>query len=134
LRLEPAFDRTRRYAPSSWRAAVATRRFYRTGTVTAAAAGRVHALNVGSRTRCLLPASTYGSRAISKASGAKRLVARSCWVQPPGVRHRAVGWSEDCQLFEIIVPAGHALGPVESQRLADEVASELERLKPAEIA
>jgi len=33
-----------------------------------------------------------------------------------------------------IVPAGHALGPVESQRLADEVASELERLKPAEIA
>ncbi len=33
-----------------------------------------------------------------------------------------------------IVPAGHALGAAEAQRLADEMTSELDGLKPAEIA
>ena len=32
----------------------------------------------------------------------------SCWVQPPGIRHTVVGWSDDCELLEIILPAEHA--------------------------
>jgi mannose-6-phosphate isomerase-like protein (cupin superfamily) len=39
--------------------------------------------------------------------GPQRLVAGSCWVQPPGIRHTVVGWSDDCELLEIIVPAEH---------------------------
>lgn len=31
----------------------------------------------------------------------------SCWLQPPGVRHTVRGWSEDCELLEIIIPAEH---------------------------
>ena len=39
--------------------------------------------------------------------GRHRLVAGSSWVQPPGIRHTAVGWSDDCELLEIILPAKH---------------------------
>jgi len=39
--------------------------------------------------------------------GVQRLEAGSCWLQPPGIRHTVVGWSDDCELLEIIVPAGH---------------------------
>jgi hypothetical protein len=39
--------------------------------------------------------------------GRQRLVAGSCWLQPPGIRHTVVGWSDDCELLEIIVPAEH---------------------------
>jgi mannose-6-phosphate isomerase-like protein (cupin superfamily) len=31
----------------------------------------------------------------------------SCWIQPPGIRHTVRGWSEDCELLEIIMPAEH---------------------------
>ena len=31
----------------------------------------------------------------------------SCWIQPPGIRHTVVGWSDDCELLEIIIPAEH---------------------------
>jgi hypothetical protein len=39
--------------------------------------------------------------------GPQRLVAGSCWVQPPGIRHTVVGWSDDCELLEVVVPAEH---------------------------
>jgi quercetin dioxygenase-like cupin family protein len=39
--------------------------------------------------------------------GVQRLEAGSCWLQPPGIRHTVVGWSDDCELLEIIVPAQH---------------------------
>jgi len=39
--------------------------------------------------------------------GRHRLVAGSCWVQPPNIRHTVVGWSDDCELLEILVPAEH---------------------------
>ena len=39
--------------------------------------------------------------------GPQRLVAGSCWVQPPGIRHTVLGWSDDCELLEILVPAEH---------------------------
>ncbi len=31
----------------------------------------------------------------------------SCWIQPPGIRHTVLGWSDDCELLEIIFPAEH---------------------------
>lgn len=31
----------------------------------------------------------------------------SCWIQPPGIRHTVRGWSDDCELLEIIIPAEH---------------------------
>jgi hypothetical protein len=37
--------------------------------------------------------------------GVQRLTAGSCWVQPPGIRHTVIGWSEDCELLEIYIPA-----------------------------
>jgi hypothetical protein len=33
--------------------------------------------------------------------------AGSCWLQPPGIRHTVLGWSDDCELLEIILPAEH---------------------------
>jgi hypothetical protein len=39
--------------------------------------------------------------------GVRRLEAGSCWLQPAGIRHTVVGWSDDCELLEIIVPAQH---------------------------
>jgi mannose-6-phosphate isomerase-like protein (cupin superfamily) len=29
----------------------------------------------------------------------------SCWIQPPGIRHTVRGWSDDCELLEIVLPA-----------------------------
>lgn len=37
--------------------------------------------------------------------GVQRLEAGSCWMQPPGIRHTVTGWSEDCELLEILMPA-----------------------------
>src|ERR1700737_3670064 len=31
----------------------------------------------------------------------------SCWIQPPGIRNTVLGWSEDCEVLEIILPAEH---------------------------
>lgn len=41
------------------------------------------------------------------AVGRQRLVAGSCWVQPPNIWHAVVGWSDDCELLEVLMPAGH---------------------------
>ena len=40
--------------------------------------------------------------------GLQTLTAGSCWVQPPGIRHTVRGWSDDCELLEIVLPAEHA--------------------------
>jgi hypothetical protein len=37
--------------------------------------------------------------------GPRRLAAGSSWVQPPGIRHTVIGWSDDCELLEIVMPA-----------------------------
>ena len=29
----------------------------------------------------------------------------SCWVQPPGIKHTVLDYSDDCEVLEIIVPA-----------------------------
>jgi len=40
--------------------------------------------------------------------GRVRLEAGSCVHQPPGIRHREVGHSEDIEMLEIVMPAGFA--------------------------
>jgi quercetin dioxygenase-like cupin family protein len=31
--------------------------------------------------------------------------AGSCWIQPPKIKHTVLGYSDDCELLEIILPA-----------------------------
>jgi mannose-6-phosphate isomerase-like protein (cupin superfamily) len=42
-----------------------------------------------------------------EGQGPQLMRAGSCWTQPPGIRHRVLGWSDDCELLEIILPAEH---------------------------
>ncbi len=46
--------------------------------------------------------------------GIVRLVAGSSVHQPPGIRHREVGHSEDVEMLEIVMPAGFKTQEVES--------------------
>ena len=41
-----------------------------------------------------------------KGEGAVRLESGSCVYQPPAIRHRELGHSEDVELLEIVMPAG----------------------------
>jgi uncharacterized cupin superfamily protein len=43
-----------------------------------------------------------------EGAGAHLMKTGSCWIQPPGIRHTVLGWSDDCELLEIILPAEHA--------------------------
>ena len=29
----------------------------------------------------------------------------SCWIQPPGIEHAVLGYSDDCEVLEIVLPA-----------------------------
>jgi quercetin dioxygenase-like cupin family protein len=40
-----------------------------------------------------------------EGQGVVRLEAGSCVHQPPGIRHREIGHSEDIQMLEIVLPA-----------------------------
>jgi quercetin dioxygenase-like cupin family protein len=40
--------------------------------------------------------------------GVQTMVEGSCWIQPPNIRHTVVGWSDDCELLEVILPAQQA--------------------------
>src|SRR4030095_1558879 len=42
-----------------------------------------------------------------EGQGAHVMKEGSCWIQPPGIRHAVLGWSDDCELLEIILPAEH---------------------------
>jgi quercetin dioxygenase-like cupin family protein len=41
-----------------------------------------------------------------EGQGVVRLEAGSCVHQPPGIRHRELGHSEDIEMLEIVLPAG----------------------------
>lgn len=41
-----------------------------------------------------------------EGQGAVRLEAGSCVYQPPGIRHRELGHSEDVEMLEVVLPAG----------------------------
>ena len=37
--------------------------------------------------------------------GAHTFQAGSCWIQPPKIKHTVLGYSDDCELLEIVLPA-----------------------------
>ncbi len=41
-----------------------------------------------------------------EGQGVVRLEAGSCVHQPPGIRHRELGHSEDVEMLEVVLPAG----------------------------
>lgn len=43
-----------------------------------------------------------------EGQGVVRLEAGSCVHQPPGIRHRELGHSDDIEMLEIVLPAGFA--------------------------
>lgn len=49
-----------------------------------------------------------------EGQGVVRLEAGSCVHQPPGIRHRELGHSEDIEMLEIVLPAGFATEQVET--------------------
>ena len=50
-----------------------------------------------------------------EGEGIHSFEAGSCWIQPPGIKHAVRGYSDDCELLEIVLPAG--FGTVELDRL-----------------
>jgi mannose-6-phosphate isomerase-like protein (cupin superfamily) len=46
--------------------------------------------------------------------GVVRLEAGSCVHQPPSIRHRELGHSDDIEMLEVVLPAGFATEEVES--------------------
>ena len=40
-----------------------------------------------------------------EGQGAHTFHAGSCWIQPPKIRHTVLGYSDDCELLEIVLPA-----------------------------
>ena len=37
--------------------------------------------------------------------GAHVMRAGSCWIQPPKIKHKVLGYSDDCEVLEIVLPA-----------------------------
>jgi len=40
-----------------------------------------------------------------EGQGAHTFHAGACWIQPPKIKHTVVGYSDDCELLEIVLPA-----------------------------
>lgn len=40
-----------------------------------------------------------------EGEGVQTFRAGSCWIQPPKIKHTVRGYSEDCELLEIVMPA-----------------------------
>jgi len=49
-----------------------------------------------------------------EGQGVVRLEPGSCVHQPPGIRHREVGHSDDVEMLEIVMPADYATVEVPS--------------------
>jgi quercetin dioxygenase-like cupin family protein len=41
-----------------------------------------------------------------EGEGVHTFEAGSCWIQPPRIKHAVRGYSDDCELLEIVLPAG----------------------------
>lgn len=37
--------------------------------------------------------------------GVHRFKAGSCWIQPPGIKHKVLDYSDDCEVLEVVLPA-----------------------------
>jgi quercetin dioxygenase-like cupin family protein len=53
-----------------------------------------------------------------EGQGVVRLQAGSCVHQPPGIRHRELGHSEDIEMLEVVLPAGFATEQVDAVDVA----------------
>jgi hypothetical protein len=40
-----------------------------------------------------------------EGQGAITMNAGSCWIQPPRIKHAVLGYSDDCEVLEIVLPA-----------------------------
>jgi hypothetical protein len=40
-----------------------------------------------------------------EGEGVRTFHAGSCWLQPPKIKHTVLGYSDDCELLEIVLPA-----------------------------
>jgi quercetin dioxygenase-like cupin family protein len=40
-----------------------------------------------------------------EGEGVHTFHAGACWIQPPKIRHTVLGYSDDCELLEIVLPA-----------------------------
>ena len=40
-----------------------------------------------------------------EGQGEQVMRAGTCWIQPPGIRHTVLDYSDDCEVLEIILPA-----------------------------
>jgi quercetin dioxygenase-like cupin family protein len=40
-----------------------------------------------------------------EGEGVHTFHAGSCWIQPPKIKHTVRGYSDDCELLEIVLPA-----------------------------
>jgi quercetin dioxygenase-like cupin family protein len=40
-----------------------------------------------------------------EGEGTHTFYAGSCWIQPPRIKHTVLGYSDDCELLEIVLPA-----------------------------
>lgn len=49
-----------------------------------------------------------------EGQGVVRLEAGSCVHQPPGIRHRELGHSDDIEMLEVVLPAGFATEEVDA--------------------
>jgi mannose-6-phosphate isomerase-like protein (cupin superfamily) len=40
-----------------------------------------------------------------EGEGTHTFYAGSCWIQPPKIKHTVLGYSDDCELLEVVLPA-----------------------------
>jgi quercetin dioxygenase-like cupin family protein len=40
-----------------------------------------------------------------EGEGVHTFTAGSCWIQPPRIKHTVLGYSDDCEVLEIVLPA-----------------------------
>jgi quercetin dioxygenase-like cupin family protein len=49
-----------------------------------------------------------------EGEGVHTFTAGSCWIQPPRIKHTVRGYSDDCELLEIVLPADFATVTLEN--------------------
>ena len=49
--------------------------------------------------------SRAGYQSEFEGEGVHTFHAGSCWIQPPKIKHTVLGYSDDCELLEIVLPA-----------------------------
>ena len=59
-----------------------------------------------------------------EGEGVHTFHAGSCWIQPPRIKHTVLGYSDDCEVLEIVLPADF-----ETVTLASKLSARLARLR-----